>query len=203
MNQGLADALLAYAKEECKIHGVEFIKTPGKNIKSGPSFVSGYFDQEPNPPVLKVATSKEWPLILAHELSHMFQWVENTPAWRDYSKVTVNLDDWLKGEIVNKKALHSTILKTINMERECEEKALALLESFGYNESTKYIQKANSYTLFYFYMEEHRTWMRPDRKPYRKPSIWKHFPDTFDIDLYETYKELKHLYDKCVYYKEI
>ncbi len=73
---------IQFVKDECKKYGVKcslrnvnYVKLSG-NIKC-----SGWFD-ETIPELVSALNRKDWIEILAHEYSHLTQWVENIELWK-------------------------------------------------------------------------------------------------------------------------
>lgn len=194
-----AQKFLSWCQSQCKQHGVKLILGRGKSIRCNGYSVSGYFDaHNEGAPTLKVASKhKLWVEVLAHEICHMFQWIEKTEKSVRFDKV-INTEEWLNGKNFPAKKLHTAIIATVEMERECEVNALKLLEKFGYKNRTGYIQRANAYTLFYFYMLETRKWCKKGRAPYNQRGIWTKFPKTFNINIHKTFKKLRNLYAACI-----
>ncbi len=199
MNNFDSKGFLSWCQAECKRYDVTLKRSNYKSIRCQGLPVGGYFDAYNNEkPIIHIAGKhKIWEEILSHEISHMFQWVNNTKKWQDAIDI-VNTDDWLLGKRVTQKKLNKAIVATIKMERECECHALKLLKTFGYNKGESYIQRANAYTLFYFHMMNTRQWYKRNFSPYDHPEIWKKFPKTFSIDIYKTYNKLSSLYDNCI-----
>jgi hypothetical protein len=194
--------LIAYIENSCKDHGIELVLRKAKHVMAGSTKCNGCFNYETGH--LVVATKvKFWELILVHEYAHMTQWLENCREWAAYRQSQIDagdlVDSALCGARVDKRKLHSQLRATMMMERDCERRAVVLLQTFGYTEikTKQYIQKANAYTIFYLHIEKTRKWYKMGSEPYNKPSIWKHFPETFDVDVDEVYKDLRDLYEKC------
>lgn len=193
--------ILSWAKKQCKLNGVKFICKKGKYILTEGYPVSGFFAYDEAVPALHFSTGvPDWVGVLSHEISHMFQWVEQTEKWKIYHKCRFNMTNWLDGSYCHPDQVRNGIKKTVAMELECEKKSLALLQAFGYGEkeSEEYTQKANAYLVFYSFVRDNRKWSAKGKSPYRDAKIWKKFPSTFAIDLEATYQRLKHLYVGCV-----
>jgi hypothetical protein len=187
--------LLEFCKEECEKHGVKLVLHKGKYIKLADSMnCSGWFD-ESNEPSLHIAKGrKDWADVLAHEISHVYQWVEQTKAWVKYHESKLNIDEWLAGREYTKAQINKGINAAIRMERECEQKSLRLLEKYGFEDGARYMQMANAYTLFYFWVRDNRLWSKAGKSPYSQPIIWQAFPAKWKINIKETYNTLKDLY---------
>lgn len=198
--------LFAMTRAECKESGVEIYMGKGKSVRYAPNIRSnGFFDFDVPPskkPRLAFAMgSPNWELTLVHELNHLRQWREDTEIWNDYISITGNvIDAVLSGKKVNDKKLMKDARITLLMEHDCEKRAYETLKKLGYPQKKliEYIQKANSYALFYLYIATRKKWYKIGHEPYNMKQVWSQFPKTFDIDIDAEFEKLGHLYDLCV-----
>lgn len=147
--------------------------------------VSGYFssDDKPEFGIAIGKPVKDWALIFVHESCHMDQWLESSPIWTDSmfnGKDSYTLvDEWLNGTEFS----DSDILKYINccmdVELDCEKRSLAKIIKYDLDfiDPTEYIQKSNSYILYYAIMLGARKWY--SKPPYENPEIFTKMPDRF------------------------
>ena len=205
----LQTELIRIAREECKANNVKLYLGRGKSINY--SFVSprirvnGFFDFDVKPPKqMKLACAtgrKNWELILVHELSHMHQWMEDCKVWKDYCATNGDMiDRAISGKSTDNTKLEHDAMVTLLLEHDCEKRAHELLKNLGYpkNKLDEYVQKANSYALFYLYILHNKKWYKVGKEPYNLKNVWKHFPKTFNIDIEATFHRLKHHFDQCV-----
>jgi len=199
-NAVIAERLLKLVKSECKKHKVKLIIAKGPHGIDAGILVNGYFD--PDAPSLLVATGKpvgKWMLTLAHEYCHMTQWVENCPAWQADRKVTdCVFNDWVAKPKLTKRRAKQVATVVMRTELDCERRAAKLLARLGYDKVDEYIQKANAYTMFYWYVAKHRKWYKLRKEPYHMKKVWSNFPTTFEFNRTQAFKRLEHLYDFCV-----
>lgn len=147
--------------------------------------ISGFFRSEPGELVVAIRKpEKEWSLVLAHEFCHMQQWINGTRAWtqtisRHGIDTSSIIDIWLNGLCeLSEKQKKDVFHKTINLEFECEKMTVELFKkhpAFADVNIAEYIQKANAYLYFYYYVARHRKW--PTGKVPQE--IWKKMPTTF------------------------
>jgi len=191
--------IIKITRDECKSSGVSFYRGKGSYLRYGGGVrVNGFFESGDNPKLAVATKAPNWVLILAHELSHLRQWWEKCKEWVEYEA----LPEEAVAEVgkVHSETAEKSCYITMLMERDCEKRAYTLLQSLGYPEEglKEYIKKANAYTIFYKYLYESKKWYVIGREPYNIESVWGEFPDTFDIDIEETYSRLKNLYSACV-----
>lgn len=190
---------LKMIKKKCREHKVKLILSNTKKITLGENIhVSGYFSDEHKKYELACALKNpEYLGILVHEFSHMEQWVEKIPLWSkaDYG---TDVDDWLEGK--NIKYINRKIDRIKYLELDCEKRAVKNIKKYKLPINIKkYIQKANSYILFYNYIKESRRWSKPGRAPYSEinKALWSLCPDKFMPASY--YKKIpKKIYNKFV-----
>ena len=141
---------VSYVKRMCKSKGIELMLSPSKTVVLTDSFsadCSGYFDEDGK--VLAVACGKpfnEWIEILIHEYGHMQQWMKD-PRWDSWTGNCGELWSWMDGDkIMNNTQLTKIIDGMIELERDCEIRALGIIENWSLpiNKSA-YKRKANLY----------------------------------------------------------
>lgn len=171
---------VSYVKRETKAAGATCYLSKGKNLRDGKILLSGYFQDEP--PVLAVATNRpryQWIEILAHEFSHLTQWVENIPLWKALERKgakEILLGDlfwhWLDGEDFKPKIVARSLAAIRDMEFDCERRALKLLVRFDLlKDPTVYARRANAYIHFHNVALLHRRWHTPKERPYYNKGI--------------------------------
>lgn len=150
---------ISNVKRRCKKHGVELVLSPSRTVVLTDTFssdCSGYFDG--NDKVLVVACGKpfdEWIEILIHEYSHMEQWLTDS-RWMEWEDCCLALWDWLdKNKMLNSSQLNKVIDGMIELERDCEIRALNNIEKWGLPiNKSRYKRKANLYLYSYRMMPE-------------------------------------------------
>jgi len=197
----MKDDIVKFIRRECSIHDVTAYFGKGKSVQCGSIKTNGYFSSSDKK--LAVSLGKDdWVFTLVHEYSHMKQWLENCKEWsryvatdhQDYGRAFTNSNN------INSKNLRKSIEVIMNLELDCEQRSVKLLREFGFNEDliSEYTQKANSYIIFYLFIEENRTWYEIGREPYSLEKVWKKFPKNFNYDRIEIYGKNKDLFHQCV-----
>lgn len=199
LNARLNDVKFNLSNEE-KIHypnGSEF-------------FVSGYFlgDENENYPELGIAVGgkkEDWLPVLLHESCHMDQWVERSAVWAlSYiggKDIYDMLDEWINGKEFIQWEIDKIIKNCIEIELDCEKRVLDKIiknKLSGINQY-EYIQKANSYVMFYCAILKNRKWY--DNAPYKDENVWGEMPSRF-LDKEEYFncrEEYLNLYNKFCY----
>lgn len=145
---------IAYIKRMCTMRGIELMMSPSKTVVITDSFsadCSGYFDSDDK--VLAVACGKpfeDWIEILIHEYAHMQQWLTDD-RWDKWTDACGNLWAWLdKEKIMNSTQLKSVIDDMIELERDCEERALEIMSKWKLKiNKSQYKRKSNLYLYSY------------------------------------------------------
>lgn len=203
-NSNSIDNLINDIKDKCDklkvkmlLENEEKVNLPGgDNMKS-----SGYFDSDEK--ILAVGTKKplnDWIIILIHESCHMDQWSENSKIWQEYMNCEYDIWGWLEGTVeLNEKELKLGIQASRNLELDCEKRASEKIKFYNLENIInidEYIQKSNSYILFYNYMLKYKKWY--NKPPYEIREIINIMPKTFDIDYDDLTEEIEKLYHLSV-----
>jgi hypothetical protein len=185
---------IASSKLKLNISEAPFVEISGVGC-------SGYFDPTKG---LFVATGKsvaQWTPVLAHEFCHFLQWKESSKVWKDitftvdkrtYDSTTV-IDEWLGGKDFSKEVLDKAFDAVMKLELDCERRTVNLLRKLKAPINIKeYIQKANSYVLFYRECRKTRQWYDPLSPPYEQKQIWSKMPSTFRFKIEDiVYPQIK------------
>lgn len=150
---------ISNVKRRCKANGVELVLSPSRTVVLTDTFssdCSGYFDG--NDRVLVVACGKpfeEWIEILIHEYSHMEQWLTDV-RWPDWEDCCLALWDWMdRSRILNNTQLTNVINGVIELERDCEIRALNNIKKWDLPiNKSRYKRRANLYLFSYRMMAE-------------------------------------------------
>jgi len=95
------------------------------------------------------------------------------------------MDKWLNGKEI--KFIKNKIDKIKYLELDCEKRAVKNIKKYNLPVNIEtYIQKANSYILFYNYVKETRQWSKPGNAPYalKNKELWSLCPTKFMPDSY-------------------
>lgn len=193
--------LISDIKQECRKYNVKLKLTDSKFLKISNSLkVGGYFygGDTNERPVLACAMGGNFEKslsILIHESSHLDQWKRKTHLW-EKADATLMIDEWLQGKELTKKELNKIFKNVIEIELDCEKRSLEKIKKYDIPiDREKYIQKANSYVLFYNYVKKHRKWSIPGNPPYGD-KVSKDAPKKWLKSYDKIPKRLEKAYDK-------
>jgi hypothetical protein len=190
-------------KKKCKLHGVKLFLYDAKYIEDQGVRLGGYFDDYKKE-IHCAFPSKiqaKYVEVLVHESCHMDQWIQDTKYWKIERKNNSLFQIWqlLDGKKVN--GLNFHIRNVQNMEAECERMSIEKIKEFdlGLN-IPNYIQRANTYLLFYSLLKTTKKWS--DYSPYRHKCIWSKMNNDYIADSFELSEELKELLIEKCYFKK-
>ncbi|MBX7077368.1 MAG: hypothetical protein K1X33_08675 [Methanobacteriaceae archaeon] len=139
--------------------------------------------------------------LLVHESCHMDQFINQTPKWvKEQNNDSLSIFwEWLKNP--TKININQHLLNVQLMEAECEQLSIQKIIDLdlGIN-IQQYIQKANSYLVFYTVLKETKKWC--DYPPYKFKEIWLQMPSDKILQKFSISKELKALYKAKCYKKK-
>ena len=125
------------------------------------------------------------------------EYIEKTNIWKGANQCGP-MDDWLLGKDV--KNIEERIDQVKWLELDCEKRTVKNMIKYNLPVNiSSYIQKANSYILFYNYIKETRLWCKMGNSPDEKSnkSLWSLCPDKFMPRSY--YKTIpKNIYNKFI-----
>lgn len=203
MNKDKFSEVKKFIKQECKENNVRFFHGRGKTVSfQGESVRSnGYFNEplkKGDKAVLAISTNPNSLDVLIHEYCHMQQYLEGHPYWKALNGKG-HMWQWLDGQKVPHTKVVASVEAHYNIEVDCEARAVKMHRKFktGIN-LTEYIQKANAYTMFYFYVLENRKWYAPGREPYNLKEVWSKLPKTFAFNREKWYNKHKKIFENCV-----
>lgn len=150
--------------------------------------VSGYFVDNGDPTLACGIRGDftRWGPILAHESSHMDQWIENCKEWRENYWNGRECVDWLDEWCQNKVRLEDgevdeIINRAIAVELDCEKRTIRKEIEYNFPISIEEeIQKAISYILFYRFIKQSKKWNASGKAPYKIKEVWSLAPRSFD-----------------------
>jgi len=196
-----ARQFLGMLKEECTKLGVTTLFPETEKVKysdDGMLYTSGYFDGDAK--IIACAVGKpeeQWFEILVHESCHMDQWAEEATIWDDYNEY-VDTSEWIAGEYIPKAALRKSFETSVALELDCEKRAVKKMMDLELDiDVERYIQKANSYLLFYTVVSKTRRWY--DVAPYDVPELVDRMSTLLLDDYTAISDELLDLYKKLCY----
>lgn len=186
----LIDKFIQTVRETCIRNNIEFRLEDKTHIEylTG-ELVNGYFVEYPKP-ILACATKKDlkdWTGILAHESSHMDQYIEKCPAWINNfigkKESCEFINEWCNGIELSSKEINIYIEKSINVELDCEKRTVEKIKEYNLPLSVdEYVKNANAYILFYLVVKKYRKWYIPGKEPYRIKEILDLMSPKFDMN---------------------
>jgi len=146
-------------KRQCKAYGVELVLSPSRTVVLTDDFhqdCHGYFDDTAK--TLVVACGRpfnEWIEILVHEFCHMEQW-KSDERWEKWTDACDTTWTWMAGDrMLNKTQLNKTIDSMVELEKDCEMRAVEKIRKWGLPiPISNYIKKANIYLYSYHMLPE-------------------------------------------------
>jgi hypothetical protein len=159
-----------HVKTVCKIYGVKCSLRNSKYVKmDGNVRCAGWFDEEV--PELVVAMNRpDWIEILSHEYSHLTQYVEQIPLWKQAEVSLGKVWEWLDGK--NCKDIDKHISVARDLELDNEKRSDKVIKTFDLKVNIdEYIKKANAYVNFYNWMRLTRKWSNPNNSPYKNENV--------------------------------
>lgn len=184
---------IKYVKTRCKEHGVKCILRNTNNIKASDTIMcSGYFNE--NVPELVCAMKHHtWIEVLAHEYSHLTQWVENIPIWQQADVSLTIVEDWLKG--VDYKDINKHINVNKMLELDNEKRTVKIIQKLELDvDIDRYIRTANAYVQFYNWIKQTRRWMKPNNTIHDNERIISAMPAKFNMDYTKIPKRIEKIF---------
>lgn len=158
-----AKRMLADIRAVARKNGVKLYFSKKERIKCDNVFVSGYFDDIKK--VVAVSQFNDFTKfisMLAHESSHMDQWIEDKFLWKKCSIGYTTFFEWLDGkEGFSKDILEESVQDIIRLELDCEKRAIRKLKKYKVPiDIDMYIRKMNCYLYGYLFFLEKRIWIQ-------------------------------------------
>jgi hypothetical protein len=147
-------SFIRYVEGECAYAGVRFRLEARKRNRAGEL---GFFNED-DKILFACGIGDEWPMVLAHELSHLHQWHEKKFVWPE-DRYNAMLE-WCAGtkRMTAAKALQWTRDLQL-MELDAERRTLKLARTFHLSDDpVKYIQGANMYVWKYEVARQLQRW---------------------------------------------
>ena len=183
-------------------HGVKVYFPEADHVLYNGIGVSGYFIDNGEPTIACAISGdiKVWGAVMAHESSHMDQWIENSKYWTENyidGKEAVDwMDQWCAGKVeFTDGELDDIIRRAIGVELDCEKRTIEKEKKYGLPlDPIEETQKAVSYIWFYRFVKDSKKWNDIGKAPYLIKEVWSQMPKTFDIDYMEMPEKIKNLY---------
>jgi hypothetical protein len=143
----------------------------------------GWFDAEDKEFVVALKNAYGFE-ILIHEYCHYLQWKTRKRYFNKLIQAYNIVFPWIRGTFYKKDVVEKAIGEVIELEWDCEKRALEVIKEFKLDvDVDRYIKAANAYLLFYHIVHGERKWVK-NLSPY-SPSITKLMPNTIQkLDFY-------------------
>jgi len=185
---------IKFVRSECKKYNVNcsLRRLKSVNLDGDTLKCSGWFDE--SVPELVVAMNRQdWIEILAHEYSHLTQWVDKIPLWEKSEKSLSCVWGWLQGENVKNIKKHLSVVRDLELDN--EKRTVNLIKKMNLDvDIDNYIKKANSYIQFYNYLNISRRWCVPNNSPYKNKRLIEAMPKKFSMNYNELPLRIKKIF---------
>lgn len=106
--------------------------------------------------------------VMVHEYSHYRQWKDTKRYFNKLSKGCDIFFDWLDGTFYTKAVVQGALSDVIELEWDCECRALELIKTYKLDiDVNEYCKAANAYLMYYHMVHDQRIWLK-DRSPYSR-----------------------------------
>lgn len=157
------EKFLSDVRKTAKKHDIhlKFVDKPLIYAPDDPLGCTGYFDEDEM--TLCVANSKHeqsFFSILAHESSHMDQFISDKYLWEKSNPGYTIFFEWLNGKtIVKQEVLQEAVQDIIRIELDAERRALKKIVSYNLDiDISYYTRGVNAYLYGYLFSLETKTW---------------------------------------------
>lgn len=138
-------------------------------------YCGGWFDSEKKEFVVAMDNRMGFE-ILIHEYCHYLQWKTRKRFYNKGANACSIVFSWLDGIFYKKGTIKQAIYDVIELEWDCECRALEVIKKYNLDVSVdKYLKASNAYLHFYHILHEERKWCKTS--PY-SPSITASMPTT-------------------------
>lgn len=191
-----------FVRRECKRHKVKLTLIHEEKLYDDNMTCGGYFTDDPAE--LAVATKvihKDFLSLLAHEYSHMTQWINKSPYFVGYKRFDKwdILDRWINGEDFKKNTVKRSINMVRDCELDCERRTVEVIKEHNLPiDIEEYCQRASAYIYFHNFMRITRKW-EYKLIPSDIPGIVNKMPTTLDGDYSKTPRKIMNLFKKYMH----
>lgn len=174
MNPGIKK-LIADVAAKCVANKIELRITNTHAVTVDDNIItSGYFDDTS---LVVAGNKKDWIDVLAHESSHMDQFLERDSLYMSSDNSLNTIDEWLAGKEISNTQLIRNISHVIEMELDCEKRTVKKLKRYNiYPNMENYIKQVNAYLFGYWATFRDRVWCP---FPYNNKKIVNKMPGKF------------------------
>ena len=170
-----------HVKNHLAEYGMRLVIGRGKFVNSGNSRCEGYFNETEK--VIKIAGDNQYFMqTLVHEYGHFLQYINKVQVYLKSDKAGLIVENWFNGKEYKKKTLKRAFLLVRAMERDCEKRALRIIDQFNLKIDKKlYAKRANCYIYTHFLMEKTRKYGTYKKSPYFSKYVLKIMPSNMAV----------------------
>ena len=170
-----------FVRQHLAQYGMKLIIGRGKFVNSGNSRCEGYFHECEK--VIRIAGTNQYFLqTLVHEYGHFLQYINQVEVYKKSDKAGIIVENWFNGKDYDKKTLKRAFLLVRAMERDCEKRALKIIDEFNLKIDKKlYAKRANCYIYTHFLMEKTRKYGTYKKSPYFSKYVLKIMPSNMAV----------------------
>ena len=170
-----------FVKQHLAEYGMKLVIGRGKFVNTGHGRCEGYFNEIEG--VIKIAGNNQYFLqTLVHEYAHFLQYINKVSVYTKSDKAGLIVENWFNGKNYDKKTLKRAFLLVRAMERDCEKRALKIIQDFDLKIDQKlYAKRANLYIYTHFLMEKTRKYGTYKKSPYFSKYALKVMPSNMAV----------------------
>ena len=164
--------------KSCKANGYKLDLQNVRYIDIGDGSPSAGFFSEDLKVVAVSLKAKDFIGILAHEYSHLTQYIEDESLYNFYSVSYSKIFEWLDGKRIKNIQFH--LDNCLALELDCEKRAVELMKTYELDVDLKdYIKRANAYMYFWKNLRFTRKWCNPYNTPSSNEALVSVMPNRF------------------------
>jgi len=170
-----------FVKKHLAEYGMKLVIGRGKFVNSGNSRCEGYFSESEK--IIRIAGDNQYFFqTLVHEYAHFLQYINKVKIYTKSDKAGVIVENWFSGKNYDPKILKRAFLLVRAMERDCEKRAVKLIDKFNLNIDKKlYVKRAHCYIYSHFMMEKTRKYGTYRKSPYFSKNVLKIMPSNMAV----------------------
>ena len=170
-----------HVKNHLAQYGMRLVIGRGRSLNCGGYRCEGYFnDKEKIIKIAKFATN--FLETLVHEYSHFLQYINNSKIFHKSDKAIIMVDSWFAGKEYPEEQLKRSFFIIRAMERDCEKRAVKLIDQFNLKIDKKlYVKRAHCYIYSHFMMEKTRKYGTYRKSPYFSKYVLKIMPSNMAV----------------------
>ena len=172
---------ISHVKNHLAEYGMKLVIGRGKFVNTGTGRCEGYFNESEK--IIRIAGNNQYFLqTLVHEYAHFLQYINSIKIYKKSDKAGLIVENWFLGKNYDKKTLKRAFLIVRSMERDCEKRAVKLIDEFNLQIDKKlYIKRAHCYIYSHFMMEKTRKYGTYKKSPYFSKNVLKIMPSNMAV----------------------